>query len=273
MPSGAEARSAWHRALVARWIRENPPAIGSGWEPYPTSLRIVNWMKWALAGHELSGDATQSLAVQARWLTRRLEHHLLGNHLFANAKALVFAGLFFEGAEAQAFWRPGSPFSRARSTSRSSPTAVTSNSRRCTMRWRSKTCWTSSILRALIGVPASRRRHAGRTASRRVASMRRWLAAMCHPDGEIAFFNDAAMGIAPSPAELDAYAARLGLPRLKAAFASPDHASRQRLQYALTPVRPSPCSTWRGSGRTTCPATRMPTRCRSNYRCTDGASS
>jgi uncharacterized heparinase superfamily protein len=40
--------------------------------------------------------------------------------------------------------------------------------------------------------------------------MRRWLGAMCHPDGEIAFFNDAAIGVHPSPSELNAYAMRLG---------------------------------------------------------------
>jgi uncharacterized heparinase superfamily protein len=44
--------------------------------------------------------------------------------------------------------------------------------------------------------------------------MRKWLHATCHPDGEIAFFNDAAIGIAPSPRELDDYAIRLGLSTL-----------------------------------------------------------
>ena len=46
--------------------------------------------------------------------------------------------------------------------------------------------------------------------------MRIWLAAMCHPDGEISFFNDAAIGIAPSPTELENYAERLGLPSIAA---------------------------------------------------------
>jgi uncharacterized heparinase superfamily protein len=41
--------------------------------------------------------------------------------------------------------------------------------------------------------------------------MRRWLKVMTHPDGEIAFFNDAALGVAPSSAALEAFAARLGL--------------------------------------------------------------
>ena len=35
---------------------------------------------------------------------------------------------------------------------------------------------------------------------------------MCHPDGEVAFFNDSVTGVAPTPAELEAYAVRLGLP-------------------------------------------------------------
>jgi len=41
--------------------------------------------------------------------------------------------------------------------------------------------------------------------------MQAWLHGMTHPDGENAFFNDAAMGIAPSPEELTAYAERLGM--------------------------------------------------------------
>jgi uncharacterized heparinase superfamily protein len=45
----------------------------------------------------------------------------------------------------------------------------------------------------------------------KIAAMRRWLATMCHPDGEIAFFNDAAFGVAPPPGELERYATSLGL--------------------------------------------------------------
>src|SRR6185436_6694292 len=46
----AADRVDWHRDLVRAWVRENPPGIGTGWEPYPTSLRIVNWVKWAARG-------------------------------------------------------------------------------------------------------------------------------------------------------------------------------------------------------------------------------
>ena len=100
---GAATRGGWHYELIRRWIAENPPGQGNGWEPYPVSLRLVNWVKWALAGNALGAEAVQSLAVQTRWLRRRLEIHLLGNHIWANAKALVFAGAFFQG-EAPSVW-------------------------------------------------------------------------------------------------------------------------------------------------------------------------
>ena len=95
-----QQRGLWHRALIERWLLENPPAQGNGWEPYPTTLRIVNWVKWLQAGNPPVPGMVQSLATQASWLSKRLERHLLGNHLFANAKALVFAGLCFDVPEA-----------------------------------------------------------------------------------------------------------------------------------------------------------------------------
>jgi len=68
---------------------------------------VVNWIKWSLGGNSLSLKVRQSLAVQVRWLTRRVESHLQGNHVFANAKALVHAGLYFEGEEAELWLQRG----------------------------------------------------------------------------------------------------------------------------------------------------------------------
>ena len=93
--------------FIQKWIEDNPAGQGNGWEPYPNSLRICNWIKWALSGNELSRNAINSLAVQTRYLMKTLEFHLLGNHLFANAKALIFAGRFFEGDEADKWLKKG----------------------------------------------------------------------------------------------------------------------------------------------------------------------
>ena len=207
--SDADTREAWHCRLIARWIAENPPGEGTGWEPYPLSLRIVNWAKWALAGHKLDADARRSLAVQARFLRRRLEWHLLGNHLFANAKALVFAGALFESGEADDWLGKGMEI-----LARQVPEQVLADGGHFEL----SPMYHALILEDLLdllnlvaafpGVIPTPTVAGWREA---VSRMRAWLAAMTHPDGGIAFFNDAAFGIAQAPAELDAYAGRLGL--------------------------------------------------------------
>lgn len=225
----AEARRAWHLALIEDWIAHNPPGQGNGWEPYPLSLRVVNWVKWALSGGELSPAAVHSLAVQARWLTGRLEIHLLGNHLFANAKALLFAGLFFEGAEADG-WRKTALAILAREI----PEQFLADGGQFELSTMYHALALEDALdlldvtacygggRAAVGGAASDLLVGGAASDAamddcarvrgllapRVGAMRHWLRVMCHPDGEIALFNDAAIGIAPSVAELEAYFAR-----------------------------------------------------------------
>lgn len=186
--------------LIDRWIRENPPGHGNGWEPYPLSLRIVNWIKWALANGDLPDVVRESLAQQADFLARRIEHHLLANHLFANAKALVFAGAYFRGPWLETGLRilerelreqifgDGGHFER-------SP------------------MYHGVILEDLLDLINLGRVYSGLLPdwSEAASRMLGWLGQMTHPDGGIAFFNDAALGIAPRYDELAAYAARLGV--------------------------------------------------------------
>jgi uncharacterized heparinase superfamily protein len=82
-------------ALIRNWIQGNPvDRRGIGWEPYPLSLRLVNWIKFCIKYADSPGDILNSLFLQAINLQRRLEYHLLGNHLWTNGKALWFAGVF-----------------------------------------------------------------------------------------------------------------------------------------------------------------------------------
>ena len=207
---GAPQRHAWHLALLKDWLDHNPPGKGNGWEPYPTSLRIVNWVKWALAGNQLPHECAHSLAVQARWLRKRLEWHLLGNHLFANAKALVFAGSFFEGPEAESWLQTGWHI-----LARELPEQVLADGghfERSTMYHALALEDVLDLLNVCRVYPSATGASGAKQAQelqQTAARMQQWLHAMCHPDGEIGFFNDAALGIAPAVAELDAYAARL----------------------------------------------------------------
>lgn len=210
---GADARQQWHRALIQRWIEENQPARGTGWEPYPLSVRIVNWIKWLLAGYKPTPDMVTSLAVQVRVLCKRLEYHLPGNHLFANAKALVFAGMFYKGSEATAWLEKG-----LKLLAREVPEQILSDGGHFEL----SPMYHSIILEDLLdlynlvhtfgsgALPPKYQNLPGEWTAA-IQKMRYWLKVMCHPDGEIAFFNDAALGIGARPAEIEAYARRLGL--------------------------------------------------------------
>jgi len=82
--------------LIENWINNNAFGKGTAWEPYPTSVRIINWIKWHQLCRGLSEKAKLSLWNQTRWLAARPEYHLLGNHLFINAKALFFSAALFQ---------------------------------------------------------------------------------------------------------------------------------------------------------------------------------
>ncbi len=205
-------RVEWHRDLIARWIVENPPGQGHGWEPYPLSLRITNWIKWAQSGNTLDEVARHSLAVQARFLTQRLERHLLGNHLFANAKALVFAGCYFEGEEADAWLKLGMGI-----LNREIPEQILADGGHFEL----STMYHALAYEDMLDLVNLAYRNPDALSPWQstvvswpeiIVKIGGWLSTMCHPDGEIAFFNDAAIGIAPSPAALFSYAERLGLP-------------------------------------------------------------
>lgn len=206
---GAPDRRAWHRALIEHWIKDNPPGLGSGWEPYPASLRIVNWIGFSLAGGKLPNGAVQSLAVQARWLRKRLEHHLLGNHLWANAKALVFAGTWFDGREARSWQEMGLRLLQRELTEQ--VLADGGHFERSPMYHAvilADLLELCALTRALPSALPSLSVRAWEDAASRMLD---WLAVMTRPDGDIVPFNDAASGIAPSLVRLKAFAETIGI--------------------------------------------------------------
>ena len=204
--TGASAKVDWHLSIITNWIEKNLPGKGTGWEPYPTSLRIVNWVKWSLAGNSLPHTAVRSLATQARWLMRRLEWHLMGNHLFANAKALVYAGLYFAGPEAEKWLQRGLYILEQEIREQILP-----DGGQFELSPMYHALAIEDIL-DLINVATAFGRDDLASAWRLyVPLMVRWLRAMSHPDSRISFFNDAAFGIAPANSELEKYAERLGI--------------------------------------------------------------
>ena len=198
--------------LMSRWIEANPPSEGNGWEPYPLSLRIVNWVKFLerfdhdKATHQPIID---SLFLQTRSLRKQLEFHLLGNHLFKNAVALLYAGYFFAGEEAQEWYVKGkkilinqldeqvlddgghferSPMYHA---------LILEDILDCLNLVRSTQAFDDLEFNQLLEFKAK--------------SMLGFLSDIIHPDGSFPVFNDTAQGIASTPEQLFSYARRLNL--------------------------------------------------------------
>lgn len=213
----SDDRWEWHRTLISRWIQENPPGVGTGWEPYPVSLRVVNWIKWDLRVGQLDSEAVRSLALQLRWLRRRLEFHLLGNHLLANAKALVFGGVYFEGSEADEWLRTGRHLFDEQLDEQ-----VLSDGGHFELSPMYHLIVLEDVLDVInlfqtynIPVPKHWKDVAGR--------MLDWASVMRHPDGNIPFFNDAAFEVAGTFHQLSDYAGRLF------GYHAPDHVGSAQL--------------------------------------------
>lgn len=200
-----------HIDLMRDWVAKNPPGQGVGWEPYPTSLRIVNWIKWNLSGNAIPAECLQSLSVQARWLNQKVEWQILGNHLLANAKALIFAGLFFDGEEAENWFTRGMHI-----LAREIDEQILQDGGHFELSPMYHSLVLADVLdlinllRAFPLPDLTMRVYVSHLQTAAV-DMLQWLDIMCHPDGEISFFNDAAFNVAPTPSAIRSYSSRLGI--------------------------------------------------------------
>jgi hypothetical protein len=98
--------------LIRGWIADNLDSRGPGWEPYPLTLRIREWIEWLQKnpdlGTEREEEIVTSVARQAAALESQIEYHLLGNHVLENAVTLCWAGLSLAGPESGGWLRAGS---------------------------------------------------------------------------------------------------------------------------------------------------------------------
>lgn len=75
---------------------QNYYSLKEGLEPYPTSLRIINCIRF-LSIHRIKDDKINFwLYKDLLRLQDNLEYHLLGNHLLENAFALLMGGFYFK---------------------------------------------------------------------------------------------------------------------------------------------------------------------------------
>ena len=204
-PGSADAETA--TLLLHDWVEACVPGTAIAWDPYPTSLRIVNWIKHGLRQDaRLPEGLLLSLAHQTNWLMANLERDILGNHLFANAKALVFAGLTLSHPDAPRWRSEGTALLLAQLDEQFLPDG--GHFERTPM-------YHSILLEDVLDLLALATAVDNLALAARLRATAEqaflWLNAMCHGDDQIAFFNDATFGIAREPAELRTYADRLNV--------------------------------------------------------------
>jgi len=75
---------------------KNENVLFDGKEPYPISLRGINWIKFLSKNKISNSDIDTILYNDFIFLSENLEYHLLGNHLLENAFSLLFGAYYFQ---------------------------------------------------------------------------------------------------------------------------------------------------------------------------------
>ena len=185
-------------ALLDRWTSANAFASRPGWEPFPTSLRIVNALELLLGAADAErASRADAIALQAWWLEANLERDLGANHLWKNGLALAWAGRCLRGRKASRWRSRGDAI-----VTRELAAQLLGDGFHVERAPGYHAVFVDDLIRLErllrangeadgtfgLGVIDARRRAASA------------LASVLHPDGEIPLFNDSAFGQAPATA-------------------------------------------------------------------------
>lgn len=195
-------------SLARGWIEATADGRGDGWEPYALATRIVHWTEALLLfGAALDGE-TRDVVGRSLWrqlavLERRLERHLLGNHLQRDLQALAVGGLLFGGADAARWRRTGT-----RGLWRELDRQVLPDGGHFERSPMYHAIALDDFLRAVAMLRAGGEA-VPPAAEERLRRMVRAFGILCRPGGDLHLFNDAAQGEAPSFDDLDLLAERV----------------------------------------------------------------
>lgn len=210
-----------------RWIDkfiDELPSNKIGLDPYPIALRNINWMKFLTLHPECATkQRLDALYSQMLLLERKLEYHLLGNHLLEDAYALFIAAVFFQDRR---LFRHASRLLLRELEEQVLPDGAhyeQSPMYHCILLDRLLDCINISSHTEInqefkdsrIVFPTTDDTDSLKAYSLRLTAyasqMLGHLESIVWSDGSIPLLNDAAYGIAPTPEQLFDYARRLGI--------------------------------------------------------------
>ena len=171
-------------------------------DPYPIALRSINWIKFFCRYPETATkERLDALYSQVRLLEKKLEYHLLANHLLEDAFALYISGAFF-GEER--LLRKAKKLLLGQLKEQILPDGAhyeQSPMYHCILLDRLLDCINISSTTNYTNYTNEIKQYA--------VKMLGHLKSVVWSDGSIPLLNDAAYGIAPTPEEIFDYARRL----------------------------------------------------------------
>ncbi len=197
------------KELGAQWVDKFIAALphnNVGLDPYPIALRGINWIKF-MVSHGSKPAWNDSLYSQYSLLTKRLEYHLLGNHLLEDAFSLYIASIYFAD---EGFYKKASRILRRELKEQILPDGAhyeQSAMYHCILLDRLLDCYNVSF----NNIRFEGQEKLNAYLQGKVELMLGHLDSICYSDDSIPLFNDAAYAIAPTARELRMYAQRLGI--------------------------------------------------------------
>lgn len=189
-----------------------------GMEPYPISLRSINWIKFITScsndGKDLNNQINlqikkinASLYAQYQILLDNLEYHLCGNHLLENAFSLLFGAFYFQD---NFLWNKSINILKSELEEQILPDGA---------HIELSPMYQQIILDRLLdccNLLKNNYQFQGQQElftliEKKAVKMHQWLNCMTFVNGEIPLFNDATNSIAPKKNQLDNYVIRLGI--------------------------------------------------------------
>lgn len=183
------------------WIAKNKKKKGVAWHPYVISLRIVNWIKADIRNQKIR----ESVYEQALYLSQNIEYYFPGNHLLENAKALIFAGLYFYPLKkAKRFLNMGLQIFKEEL-----PKQVNGDG----VYFELSPMYHSIMLEGFLDIlnifPENLDKEFYFNLKKAAEKMSDFLYSSCHPDGSISLFNDSTLEIAMEPKNLNDYSEKI----------------------------------------------------------------
>ncbi|ADB40056.1 alginate lyase family protein [Spirosoma linguale] len=192
-------------ALIHDFIYQSG-SLRDGLEPYPTSLRVMNWIQF-LSRHQLQDKTiSRHLVAQMELVSRRVEYHIGGNHLLENGFSLLLGALYYRNKR---WFAKGSVLVQAEL--RTQILADGGHYERSPMYHQ---VLLDQLLTVLLALQADDW-HRGQNATfadflaRKAHQMSSWLDSITFRNGDVPMVSDSAFGIAPATNQLRKKAAGL----------------------------------------------------------------